>query len=219
VSKTSAESMQKAKAQRDKLAAEANAAEVTARRLAEKIRIVEEEAKANGVDLTKLPTKAELKAQKQAREQAVEAKRERKAAEADKRKPTAQRMAEALAANPVIPLQPPLVARRIPRTSAERMAAHLFEDGVLGQQADPSRNVQPTSPFLLSTAEVLAGQRVQGRTAPTDQPQYRRPVGQQRTQAPAQARVAAMPQTARNPLHRPWGSAPGQLTGVHQKAS
>lgn len=201
MSKNNAEAMLKAKAKRDQAAAEVRAAELEPARLSEKVRQTEAEAAANGVDLNALPSKQEIKERKQAAQRAAAAKRERKAAEAEKRKPTAQRIGEHLAENPVIPLLPPLLARRIPHSSAERMAAHLFEDGQLDRQADPSRNALPTGPFLRPTREVV------------NQPQWRgqgvRRVGQQRS---------TIPQTARSSLYKPWGSAPGQLAGVRQKA-
>ncbi len=207
----SQDAMARAIAKRDKAAKQLDKAKGRQAEALEKVKQIKADAEAHGVDLSKLPTKAETKADKTLTKKAQEAaaaEDAREAAEAERRtKSTAQRMAERVVAgraevaaevntNPVS--MPPMW--RGPLRSADRIALMLGNDGVLGQQADPSRNALPTERFLRPTTEVVA----------QTQPQRGPVMSQRRVAIPQSQRPRTLDQ-----MVRPWGAAPGQETGVN----
>jgi len=200
--KDSAAAMQraidKAKVQRAREEQKLKQADKKAARLREQVRQIEVNAARHGVDLNTLPTKKQARADKAAAERTAAA-----AAAEHRSKSTAERMADDI--NSVPRYGPRYLTMRsdVRPRSADKMTGDIVL-GLDDRYADPSRNTLPSGPFLRPTHEVMAGQHP-GQSA---QPQYR---------PPAQTRVVSPQATTRTPLHRPWGSAPGQLGGMKLK--
>ena len=191
----------KAKADRDRVAKKAARADKKAAKLREQVRQMRADAARNGVDLNALQTEEQVRAAAAAAVAKTKAEAARKA-EANAGRPTSVLMAEHITAN--THRSPHYIVTR--SDVRPRSADKLAGDVILGldtRYADPSRNNLPTGPFLRPTHEVVAGQR----TGQPLQTQYRRT-------GPAQTRTVSPQATTRNPLYRPWGSAEGQLGGV-----